>query len=95
VSVRLWFVSLSTLVLLVGLSLGATGCPLIPSPTPTGNAAAGQTLFENQCVQCHTFTFLQDNRSEIVTNLGSLNSATSGITLTDQQVADLKAFLSQ
>lgn len=59
----------------------------------TGDAAAGQTLFNAECVSCHTAAALAPVAGNIVNDLGTINPAMSGITLTDQQIADLQAFL--
>jgi mono/diheme cytochrome c family protein len=78
------------LVAVIGLSLG-NGCP--PSTSIVGNVANGQTLFSQQCFTCHTVAFLKAQADDIISNLGSLNAAMSGLTLTTQQIADLQAFL--
>jgi mono/diheme cytochrome c family protein len=60
---------------------------------PTGNAAAGQTLYIQSCQMCHgPGSFLHNRGNRIVTNLGSISPAMSFITLTAQQVLDLQAF---
>jgi hypothetical protein len=82
------------LIVVIGLSLG-NGCP--PSTPPvTGNVANGQALFNSSCsaATCHpSAAALKPSADNIISNLGSLNSRMSGITLTAQQIADLRAFL--
>ncbi len=58
-----------------------------------GNATAGETDFNTMCAVCHTAATLAGSADSIVTDMGTVNAAMSAITLTDQQVADLKAFL--
>ncbi len=88
-----WIAPLAT-VSVVGLLviLAAGGCPTTPGGT-TGDAAAGQTLFSQECSGCHTAAALAPARSRITNDLGTINAAMNGITLTDQQVADLQAYL--
>ena len=72
---------------LVALTVG--GCP---QPTPTGDAAAGQALFNARCIGCHPNP--ADVSANAATNdLGTLSPAMSGILLSDQEVANVKAFL--
>lgn len=83
---------------LVGLLLGAgiavitlSGCT---TPVTTGgDASAGQSKFAASCATCHSAASLKGASSRVVNNLGSLTPAMTGITLTDQEVADIKAFL--
>ncbi len=88
--------------MLAVVAIGLWGCP-VPTPV-TGNAANGQTDDNTLCAGCHRLgTFdttgtapdLSGKASLIVTNLGSISSAMSSITLTAQQVADLKAFVAE
>jgi PKD repeat protein len=61
---------------------------------PVGSAAEGQTLFNQQCIGCHpSAVALKPNADQITNNMGSINPAMNAITLTDQQVADLQAYL--
>ncbi len=80
-------ISLMALVL-----VSVVGCPA-PTPVVTGDAAAGQTLFAAECVRCHSAASVAGGAALVTTNLGSINPAMNGITLTTQQVADVKAFL--
>jgi hypothetical protein len=85
-----WFVSLSVVTLLVGLM--AVGCQ---STIPPGNTAAlaGQTKFNESCASCHLAATLVGHESQIVNDLGTVNSAMNGIQLTDEEIANLIAFL--
>jgi cytochrome c2 len=78
--------------------------PLCSTAAPTGNAAAGQAKYDQACASCHKagahdptgpFVDLKGRQNNVVANLGSINSAMSGITLTAQEVLDMKAFLAQ
>ena len=81
------------LLVLVALSLGVTGCPIRLPGGQTGDAAAGQALFTQRCSGCHSAAELAPVRFLIVSNLGTLNSAMSGITLTTEEIANIRAFL--
>jgi mono/diheme cytochrome c family protein len=81
-------VLLGATILIAALSIG--GCPIRPSTVLTGDAVAGQTLFADKCASCHLAASLKGNESRIVNNLGS---GMDNIVLTDQQIADLDAFL--
>lgn len=70
----------------------------------TGDATNGQELYTSRCAVCHSLgTFdtsalpntpdLLGEADEIVNDLGTIDEAMEGITLTDQEVADLKAFI--
>ncbi|HVP10501.1 MAG TPA: hypothetical protein VMV94_04845 [Phycisphaerae bacterium] len=58
-----------------------------------GSSSAGQTLFTQMCARCHSAASIAGSADRITTNMGSVDSAMRGITLTAQQVADLKAYL--
>ncbi len=90
-------------------ALMGTSCPMTmdmppddnPS-APTGNAADGQAKYNESCASCHSLgTFdttggagdLKSVPNRIVNNLGGLDSSMAGITLTNQQIADLKSFI--
>ncbi len=85
----------SIAVVAIGVLLVLTvGCPTTTTPnTTTGNAADGQAKFNSTCAGCHTASTLAGVRDMITNNMGTINAAMSGITLTNQQVADLQAFL--
>jgi mono/diheme cytochrome c family protein len=83
---------------LVGLGIAAasvmvalTGCT-VPS-TSGGDATAGAAKFAATCSSCHTAASLRGVSSLVTNNMGSLAPAMAGITLTDQEVADVRAFL--
>lgn len=95
--------------LIAAAALMGTSCPMTmdmppddnPS-APTGNAADGQAKYNESCAACHTLgTFdttggagdLKSVPNRIVNNLGGLSPAMTGITLNNQQIADLKAFI--
>ena len=96
----------SLTIIAVSIALSGSSCPSGGgSGGLTGNAAAGQTKYTNSCGGCHALgsfdtttaagaNDLHGKSSSVVNNLGSINAAMTGITLTDQEVADLKAFIS-
>ncbi len=88
-SARRWSCCLGVAGVLFG-TLG--GCPKPPTGV-TGDPNAGQTEFAQLCSACHTPATVSLARSRITNNMGSINAAMSGITLTDQQVVDLQAYL--
>lgn len=66
-----------------------------------GDAAAGQTKYNDACASCHSLgSFdpsglagdLKDTGDDLVADLGSLDAGMSGLTLSAQEIADLKAF---
>ncbi len=59
-----------------------------------GDPVAGLNLFNQRCIGCHPFAATL-NANLVVNDLGTVNAAMTGIVLTDQEVADVKAFLSQ
>jgi mono/diheme cytochrome c family protein len=82
------------LVSVAGLvTLSLAGCPT-PTPTPTGDATAGAALFAARCIGCHNpASTVATARNAITNNMGTVNAAMDGVTLTDQEVADLQAYL--
>lgn len=93
-------------VMLVGLpflTLALGGCPQPTTGgdaggsdtggTVTADANAGAEKFQATCQRCHTATSIKSEASRITNNMATVSLAMSGITLTDQEVADLKAFL--
>ncbi|HVP11435.1 MAG TPA: hypothetical protein VMV94_09650 [Phycisphaerae bacterium] len=89
-----------TSVLLVVLSavvvLGLAACGTTTPTGLVGNATAGQTLYTStrSAAQCHpSAAALKPFAGLITNNMGTINPAMSGITLTNQQIADLRAFL--
>jgi hypothetical protein len=83
--VRLAVLGLMTL---VGLAACQTTTPGL-----VGSATAGATDFTSLCSGCHAAAALKPFAGNIVSNLGSLNPAMNGITLTAQQIADIQAYL--
>ncbi len=80
----------------------ATGHAYITVQVPTsapdflllGSSDAGQAKFTSACAGCHTDASVPAAaRDQITNDMGTVNSAMSGITLTDQEVADLKIYL--
>lgn len=64
----------------------------------TGRASAGQTFYTNQgCADCHNGTTAKTaahmDAGKVVNDLGSISSQMDMFTLTDQEVADIKAYL--
>jgi mono/diheme cytochrome c family protein len=80
--------------LLVALTgLGFAGCGTTTPAGVVGNAQTGATEFATVCANCHTPAQIKPFSFLIRTNMSTLNAAMTGITLTDQQIADLQAFL--
>ncbi len=79
------------------VTLVLAGCPTSTGDTSTseltGAAADGEATFAASCARCHSASSLRNTGSLITTNLGNLSSSMRGITLTDQQVSDLRAYL--
>jgi hypothetical protein len=61
------------------------------------NAANGQTTWNAQCISCHNGTIAptaaNSSPGAVVNSLGSIDSSMNGITLTNQEVADIQAYL--
>ena len=77
----------------IGLGLG--GCrttEAIPVPD-TASAAEGQKIFANTCSRCHTTSRLRGHAGRVRTNMGSISSAMRDVKLTDEDVANVKAFI--
>jgi cytochrome c553 len=82
----------------------AVGIPVtLDCPCGGGNATDGQALYDEQCGFCHA-AGAYDPNAEIASNLagdgtllvpdlGTIDTAMSGILLTEQEIADLAAFL--
>jgi len=79
----------------MALTVGVAGCGAVSTPVPADNAAAqaGAAKFASACAGCHSASSLRSGAGLIMNDLGSLSSRMSGITLTDAEVADLKAYL--
>jgi len=69
-----------------------TPTPTTPT-TPTGSPTAGQAKYDAACASCHSAGSLAGKGDLLVNNLGAINPLMNGITLTDQEIADLQAFL--
>jgi cytochrome c553 len=63
------------------------------TPVLVGDAAAGQLIFELTCQRCHAVVDLVPFSDLVVNDLGAINPKMEGIFLSDQQVADIRAFL--
>jgi hypothetical protein len=86
-------------------TLPVTTTSLLATTTTTlggGSIEAGQALYDNNCDTCHmagshdTTGFAGDlagKGGNVVNDLGAIDNAMNGITLTNQQVDDLAAFL--
>ena len=78
------------LIAALGLSLG-NGCP--PSVVVVADVANGQRLYNDACSVCHSISFLKEHADNIISDLPSIDPHMNGLTLTAQQIVDLKAFL--
>jgi len=81
---------------------GATNTPQTISVSLTitagsggpGDPAAGQALYSQRCAGCHPSpAAIAGAASRITNDMGTVDPDMTGITLTNQQVADLKAYL--
>jgi len=63
------------------------------TPPGSGNVTAGETKFNASCATCHSAASLRGTASLVTNDLGTLAPQMAGITLTDQEVADIQAFL--
>jgi mono/diheme cytochrome c family protein len=70
----------------------SAGCEM--QMTGGGDPTAGRTVFNGFCAACHAPSAKVDP-GLVVNDMGMVNGAMNGLMLTDQQVADVKAFLSQ
>lgn len=68
----------------------------------TGDLVAGQVIYEDDCASCHrlgsfdttgSFRDLSGAGDDLVNDLGTLSGLMSGLVYTDQELADLAAFL--
>ena len=77
---------------LAGLILCVCGC----APQPgNGDATAGQATFNQRCSGCHAAPDLAGSENIITNDMVTVNVAMAGITLTDTEVANLRAFIAQ
>ena len=80
----------------LGVTAATVVVTLIGCTTPgtgNGNVTAGETKFNATCATCHSAASLRGAASLVTNDLGTLTSAMAGITLTDQEVADVRAYL--
>ena len=84
------------------VALSAPVCTTAAPPPPTGTFAAGKAKYDLDCAVCHragtydaagNFSDLKGKGNLLVSNLGSISGGMNGLTLTDQAILDLKAFL--
>ncbi len=87
-SLRNGIILLSVLIVLAAVNLA--GCP---APTTGGDAIAGQADFLEMCVSCHDPASVAAARGLVRENMGTINPAMNGITLTASEVADIQAYL--
>lgn len=88
---------------LLCLNVAVGGSAPLNCPCGGGNAVNGEQIYDTDCSFCHsagahdpTSEFASDLAGDgalLVTDLSTLSSEMSGITLTDQDIADLTAFL--
>jgi mono/diheme cytochrome c family protein len=83
--------SIAGVAVVVWLAACGTTTPTVPGLV--GDATAGATEFNQVCTACHTVAQIQPAASRITNNMAGVSFFMTGITLTDQQVADLQAFL--
>jgi hypothetical protein len=75
------------------IALGLSACGTAAGSGLLGDAAVGATEFDLTCARCHAAFEIKLFSNLIVNNMGSVNPAMKGILLTDQQIADIRAFL--
>ena len=74
------------------LSLG--GCPAESLPTGlTGAALAGENTFIGRCQSCHAVSDMRGASLAVVNNMGNVANEMRDITLTNDEVANIKAFI--
>ncbi|HVP11434.1 MAG TPA: hypothetical protein VMV94_09645 [Phycisphaerae bacterium] len=79
---------------LILLAVAACGiCLFGTAPAVTGDPTVGAAIFDAVCSRCHSVQFIKPFADLLTNNMGDLNPAMKGITLTDQDIADLRAFL--
>ncbi len=97
-SLRRWVatsVAIGAIIFMIG-----AGCPTNQTGgggggTGTGgDVAAGQAKFNSTCAGCHNAANLKGAVNLIQNNMGNVNPAMSGITLSNQDVLNLQAFIS-
>lgn len=97
-------VSAAAFAVLCGLGFTLGGCPTPDNGNSNGSgntnandsaasAERGRQKFDASCSACHPASYVATYREHIVTDLGTLGSSMQGITLTEQEVADLMEYL--
>jgi hypothetical protein len=76
----------------VGIVAGVVSCGT-STPTLLGDATAGAADFTALCEPCHTFGVIKPVSNLIVNDMGTIDAQMAGIFLTNQQIADLQAYL--
>ena len=76
----------------ITILIGVLSCGVMTTPI-VGNAAAGATLFAAQCEPCHTFGTIKPVSNLITNDMGTIDPQMADIFLTNQQIADLQAYL--
>lgn len=73
----------------------ATGCSPKEKPVPADNTAAlaGQAKFNSICIRCHRPSALASHAGRITNNMGTIASRMKDVTLTDEEIANLRAYL--
>ena len=73
-----------------------------PTPAPGGGFAAGQAKYDADCASCHragshdtsgSFGDVAGTGGLLVPNLGNIDGGMNGITMSNQEILDLQAFL--
>jgi mono/diheme cytochrome c family protein len=72
--------------------LGLAGCPAA-EPIVDDQVAAGQAKFNQSCATCHSAASLRGASRFVVNDMGTVTAAMTGVILTDEEVANIKAFL--
>jgi cytochrome c553 len=88
---------------LLCLNVAVGGGAALNCPCGGGNAVNGEQIYDTECSFCHAAgsydpvaefaTDLAGQGSQLVNDLSTISSAMNGMTLTDQDIADLAAFL--
>ncbi|HPF38168.1 MAG TPA: hypothetical protein P5081_00855 [Phycisphaerae bacterium] len=84
---------LSLMVIVAAAGLWGCGTMSIPVPTDNAAALAGETVFADQCARCHSARSVSGFAGQLPNNLGALDSRMNGITLSDEELSNLNAYL--
>ncbi|MCA9254855.1 MAG: hypothetical protein KDA33_04425 [Phycisphaerales bacterium] len=81
--------------MVVVIATGLWGCGTLSNPVPTDNAAAlaGATVFANECARCHSARSVSGFAGQLPNDFGALDSRMNGITLSDEELSNLNAYL--